>query len=236
LATILSSISIGAINQTVSVDVAAIVGALEARYKDQLADARAREAAYQDQIRALTETVTALAQQRTQPDASSSIDDALAELSQGRTAAAEAIFQRVVAGKASDIQEAAEALYHLGTLAFLHDTSKALHAYRRAVELAPAHIGGWNQLGHLLVRIGQLDNAIDAYSKVLTLGEETGDRGYVASALGNLGNVYRIRGDLAQAENMYRAALQMNEALEHTEGIASACNSLGSVYTSRGFG
>src|SRR5262249_20815741 len=120
------SISIGAITQTVSFDVAALAGVLEARYKDQLAELRAREAADQDQIRALTETVTALAQQRTQPDAPPGIDNALAELSQGRAAAAEAIFESVVARKASDIQEAAKAFYHLGTLAFLHDTFKAL--------------------------------------------------------------------------------------------------------------
>lgn len=163
-----------------------------------------QEQAYQNQIRALTEAVTALAQQRMHPDALPGIDDALAELAQGKPEAAEAIFQVVVARKAPDIQEAAEALRHLGALAFLHDTTKALQAYRRAVTLDPDNTEGWKQLGHLPVRIGSLEHAADAYRHVLTRGEETSDRSLVADAYNNLGIVYQVRGDLDQAEAMYR--------------------------------
>jgi protein O-GlcNAc transferase len=193
-----------------------------------------REQAYQDQIRALTAAVTALTQQQAQPGAPPGINDALIQLAQGKPEAAEAIFQSVVARKASDIDEAATALRHLGALAFLHDTTKSLQAYRRVVELDPDNAEGWTQLGHLLVRTGQVDHAVDAYRKVLTRGEETSDDRLLASAYGNLGNVYQVRGDLDQAEAMYRRSLELNEALGRKEGMANDYGNLGNVYRIRG--
>ena len=75
---------------------------------------------------------------------------------QGHTAAAETIFEAVLARKAAEgqaaNQQAAAAARHLGALAFLHDKEKALIAYRRAVALDPANAEGWNQLGHLLLQ------------------------------------------------------------------------------------
>jgi hypothetical protein len=158
------------VTSTSSLDVATIVGALEAQYKDRLASAETRETKYQTQITALTNAVTALAQQRSQPDAPPGVQEALAQLRQGNTQAAEMIFEMVltrkeVEGDAAN-QQAAEAARHLGALAFLHDTEKALTAYRRAVALDPANAEGWNQLGHLLQRIGRLDEAVDAYTHV----------------------------------------------------------------------
>ena len=134
------------------------------RLAEQLAEPyRQQLTLYQDQIRALTNTITALAEQRQQPDAPPGIEAALAKLQQGDTEDAERIFETIVGRRAPDIQEAAAALRHLGALAFLHDTNKALHAYRRSVELDPNDAEGWNQLGHLLRRVGQLDEAIAAY-------------------------------------------------------------------------
>jgi tetratricopeptide (TPR) repeat protein len=229
-------------------DVTVIVGALEARYKDQLETSRTREAADREQLaayreqlaadreqlKALSAAVTALTQQRTQPDAPPGIDDALAELAQGNTEAAEALFQAVADRKAADVQEAAAALRHLGALAFLHDTPKALRAYRRAVAFDPEDVEGWIRLGYLLVRIGQLDEAVGAYRKVLALGEETGDRSFMARAYGSLGTVYLMRGDLAQAEALYRKALELQEALGNEEGMARTYGYLGIVYRMRG--
>ena len=39
----------------------------------------------------------------------------------------------------------------------MDDTEEALRGYRRAVELDPANANGWNELGHLYHRTGQLD-------------------------------------------------------------------------------
>jgi tetratricopeptide (TPR) repeat protein len=216
-----------------STEVQSIVEKLVKAHQRELAGFHEREQVAQDQVKALTEAVTALTQQKG-PD----IANALAQLSQGNTEAAETIFETVLARKTAEgqaaNQQAAEAARHLGAFAFLYDTQKALTAYRRAVELDPANAEGWNQLGALLVRIGLLDDAMDMFRKVLTLGEKTNDRQLLATAYGHLGIVYRIRGDLAQAEDMHREALKLYEALGHKEGIANAYGNLANVYQKRG--
>ncbi len=46
----------------------------------------------------------------------------------------------------------------------------------------PGNPQGWNRLGHLLMRAGNLSTAEGAYGKVLALGEKTGDKGLIAAA------------------------------------------------------
>ena len=132
------------------------VKALEA-LEQQLEKAELREHGYQDQIKALTESVNALAKQKGQPDALLGLDSAMEQLAKGNTAGAETIFREVAEKKEAEgktgNKEAAEALRHLGALAFLHDTQKALDAYRRATDLDPENWEGWNQFGHLLRRV-----------------------------------------------------------------------------------
>jgi tetratricopeptide (TPR) repeat protein len=216
-----------------SAEVQPIVEALVKAHQRELAGFHEREQLAQDQIKALTKAVTALTQQH-----GPHIADAVSQLEQGNSAAAERIFQDIFTRKAAEgkavNQQAAEAARHLGALAFLHDTKKALHAYRQAVRFDPENFEGWAQLGHLLVRLGQVDQATDAYRKLLALGEERGNRGLVAIAYGNLGNVYEIRGDLDQAEAMYRKALELHEALGHKVGVANQYGNLGLVYRTRG--
>jgi tetratricopeptide (TPR) repeat protein len=56
----------------------------------------------------------------------------------------------------------------------------------------------------------------------------------MANAYGNLGVVYRTRGDLGQAEPMHKKALDIHEALGHKEGMADNYGNLGVVYQTRG--
>jgi tetratricopeptide (TPR) repeat protein len=217
-----------------TVDVNRLAEQLIEPYRQQLTDFQQREQLYQDQIRALTDTITALAEQRRQPDAPPGIEVALARLHQGETEDAERIFETIVDRRAADIQEAAAALRHLGTLAFLHDINKALHAYRRSVELDPDNAEGWNQLGYLLYRVGQPDEAVAAYKRVYRIGEETGHLTFQAIASNNLGIMYQIRRDLEKAETRQRKALTLHETIGNKEGMAIAYSSLGHVYRIRG--
>ena len=202
--------------------------------KQRLAVADLREQEKDDQIKALTESITALAQQKDQPDALPGIEEALQQLAEGNTQKAEAIFQETTKRKEADIQEAAAAHRHLGALAFLHNTPKALNAYRRATQLDPDNGQGWNQLGHLLRRTGQLKDAEAAYQRVLALGEKRNNQGWIAAAYTNLGNIYYTRGELEQTEAMYQKSLAIEKALGHQEGMASAYTNLGNVYHTRG--
>ena len=209
------------------------IKALEALEK-RLAVADLRDQEYQDQIKALTESITELAQQKDQPEALPGIEEALQWIAEGDTQKAEAIFQSIANRKKADIQEAAKAHRNLGALAFLHGTQKALNAYRRATQLDPDNEEGWNQLGHLFQRTGQLEDAKAAYQRVLSLGEKRNDPGWIAAAYTNLGNLYQIRGELEQAEAMHRKSLALNEALGRQEGMAIAYTNLGNLYQIRG--
>jgi len=197
-----------------SVDVEAIIDMLEASHRKQLA---ALDQQYQGEVddwkAQAKSAVEALNKLGGQKDAPPGIDRALALLAQGDTQSAEAVFQEIASRREPDIQEAAAAYRHLGALVFWGDTQKALAAYRRATELDPRSADGWNQLGSLLVRVGQLDDAEKAYREVEFLGSAANDKGLLAVAYGNLGNVYRIRGELDQAEAMYGKSLALFQEL-----------------------
>jgi tetratricopeptide (TPR) repeat protein len=121
-----------------------------------------------------------------------------------------------------------------GALAFLHDTEKAVRAYAKATELDPDDPDGWNQLGELQVRIGELDTATCSFERVLALGNRIDDQGLIAVATGNLGVIYRTRGDIDRAETMFRKSLALDEALGHKEGMAATYGNLGLIYRMRG--
>ena len=136
-------------------------------------------------------------------------------LAGGQTAQAKAIFRRISEEQAPSIQE-------------------ALAAYHRATELDPENTEGWNPLGNLYRRAGQLDNAIAACRGVIELARTRGDRTAEATGIGNFGIVYRIRGDLHEAEEMFKVSLAINEALGRQEGMAGAYGTLGIIHKIRG--
>lgn len=184
-------------------------------------------------IKSLQETIQALTKQSTEIY---NIQQALDLLAHSNTIEAEKIFASIASsakrkGREANLEEA-EALRHLGSLAFLHDTQKALDAYQRSTKLDPDSLEGWNQLGNLYRRIGELENSENACMTVLKLAGE--DRTNQAVAYGNLGSVYQIRGDLGMAIDYYQKSLTINEALGRKEGMASDYGNLGIVYRIRG--
>jgi tetratricopeptide (TPR) repeat protein len=188
-----------------------------------------------EQIKALTEAITALAK----ADApAKSINDALQALQQGDTAKAQAIFAEVLRSKEAEgrqaNKEAAAAACHLGALAYMNNPKEALAAYQKAVQLDPDNADGWNMLGRLLTRTGKLAQAEEAYRKVLALGEARQDKEWQAKAIGNLGLVASTRGELDKAEEMHRKAQEIYQALGHKEGIAAGYSNLGEVCQIRG--
>jgi protein O-GlcNAc transferase len=161
--------------------------------------------------------VEALASLQGQREAPPGIDQALTQLERGNTQAAEAIFQEIKERKAAESpaanKQAAEAARYLGGLALLHDTGKALEAYRQATTLDPDNGEGWNMLGQLLLRTGELSEAEAAFRKVESLATSVKNQDWQARAYGNLGLVYQVRKDLDQAETMYCKALTLFEAI-----------------------
>ncbi|HYD64803.1 tetratricopeptide repeat protein [Azospirillum sp.] len=217
------------------VDAASAKHATEAARRDAVqAIARARQSEQQ-----LAEALKALDEERrNRPAQAPTIDAALDALGRGRTNEAETIFKDILASKEAagrqSFKEAAVAAGHLGALAFLNDTEKALDAYRKAVELDPYNHDGWNRLGHLLFRIGALNDAQQAYERVLSLGDKAGEREVVAKATGNLGLIYQMRGDLDKAEEFHHKALNLNNEIGQKDGMARQYGNLGLIYRIRG--
>ena len=163
---------------------------------------------------------------------------ALGELKEGNTGAAEDLFKQILeeekkAGTQA-MKRAAEAARHLGSIRYLNSTYESLKAYQESTQLDPENPIGWNQMGHLLSRLGRIDEAFEAYQTVLQLGEKTNEALLIAVAYGNLGNLYRIRGHLDEAESMYQKAIKIDEELGRKEGMANQYGNLGNLYMTRG--
>lgn len=107
--------------------------------------------------------------------------------------------------------KAAQDWIDIGNIAYLNDTHKALNAYEKATNLAPANPVAWNGLGHIQHRLGNMDKTQFAYEKVLKLaGEDKAiQQESMAVAYGNLGNIYSIRGNLDKACGYWQKSLEL---------------------------
>ena len=187
-----------------------------------------------DQIKALTQAISDLSKGQDILGSQAQIDAALAALSQGDTEKAKQLFANAAEKGDQEALQTAKAYRNLGALAHLDNTQQALKAYSRATELDPNNPDGWNKLGHLLRRVGELDQAIVAYKKVMSWGKSHQDKQYIAIAYGNLGLVYQTRGELDKAIEFHQKALVIDEALGRKEGMANQYGNLGIVYQTRG--
>ena len=123
--------------------------------------------------------VQALAEKAREPDAPPNVEQALALLPEGRTTEAEAIFAEIMERKQVEgtaaLQEAAAAARHLGALAFLDSTKKAIEAYETATRLDPDDTWSWIFLGRLYQRAGNLAAAEQAFQEAREAAERAGD-------------------------------------------------------------
>ena len=105
---------------------------------------------------------------------------------------------------------AAESWREAGGLYYGIDTQRAVEAYREADRLQPGHPETLEMLAHSLARTGRLDEARQAFERVLELDASPAVR---AAAQGGLGNLARQQGDYAQARAHLEEALSL--ATEH---------------------
>ena len=83
-------------------------------------------------------------------------------------------------------------------------------------------------------RTGDLASAFSVLEKWLDLCGIESVTKETADAYGNLGILYKIRGELDRAEEMYQNSLAINETLGSKEGMANAYGNLGNLYQIRG--
>ncbi|MDD1475008.1 tetratricopeptide repeat protein, partial [Dolichospermum sp. ST_sed4] len=162
------------------------------------------------------------------------IKAAFEALEKGDLTLAKQRFEETAKQGEQNAKQTAEAYRNLGALSYLDNTKQSLQSYQRATQLDPDNADGWNQLGLLLDRIGELDQAIAAYQQVLELGKKHQDQEKIAWAYGNLGNIYKTRGELEQAIKFHHKSLEINQNLGRKEGMANNYGNLGIIYQTRG--
>lgn len=127
----------------------------------------------------------------------------------------------------------ADSLHNLGILFWLREDLTAARTYleqtlrirRKLVPGSPALAQSLLWQGLLCVRRGELADAEAYFGQALELlrGNFSSDSVAVASVLGNLGNVARIRGEPAESEDYYRKALAI-QAKEVPDSPAEAAS------------
>ena len=121
--------------------------------RELLAPLQGQLSAQDQQIKALTEAITALS--KTGAPAAS-LNAALQALRQGDMSKAQAISAEVLHSKEAEARqackEAAAAARHLGALAFMNNPTEAFAACQKAVLLDPDNADGKNMLTALLLR------------------------------------------------------------------------------------
>jgi protein O-GlcNAc transferase len=187
-----------------------------------------------DQIKALTEAVTALSKGQGVLGTEAQIKAAFVTLAQGDPDQAKALFANVAQKGEQQAKQTAEAYRHLGALAFLNNTQEALYAYRRATEIDPDNAEGWSMLGQLLERVGDTNGAIADYFYVKELGEKHHDIYEISWAYQHLGSIYRDRGDLDKALVYHQKYLKLGENLGDKGYLATAYTNLGYDYETLG--
>ena len=128
----------------------------------------------------------------------------------------------------------AEYLRHIGALAFLSDTHKALAAYEKATALDADHPEAWRYLGELHHRLGDLKMARDAFIHLQQSGERTGDSRTQSLSRVRLCWIQLTEGNLTHALQLVREGLELAQLAGWNEGVARAYNSLGVIEQTKG--
>ncbi len=128
----------------------------------------------------------------------------------------------------------AEYWRHIGALAFLQHTHKALAAYRRAVSFDRDNADGWRHLGELLYRLGDYAGARTAFEELQELGRKTSNLRTQSNAMLRLNWIGQATGNLGAAEELANRALQLAKRAEWQEGMARAYGNLGVIHRTRG--
>jgi tetratricopeptide (TPR) repeat protein len=199
-----------------------------------------------ERLETLRGAVRDLAERARRPAEAPSIAKALASLQRGEKGDAEAVFAGVIERKRAEgtaaYLEAAEAARHLGALAYLDDTKKAIEAYSTATRLDPDDTWSWIFLGRLYPRAGNLVAAEQALREAREAADRADIEGDIMVADSGLGDVRIARGDLAGAVAAYEAALAVAEKLaaqdpsnsEWQRDLSVSFDRIGDVQSARG--
>jgi eukaryotic-like serine/threonine-protein kinase len=136
---------------------------------------------------------------------------------------------------------AAQAHFRQG-VAFLHtqDFDRAKQSLRSAIALYDALgnrrgvASGWNGLGNVLNREGDLAGSRHAYERALEELRQVGDKSEMAGVIGNLSNVVGDAGDLDLSLKLYEQELSIAREIDDRHLIAETLNNIGVIEVLQG--
>ncbi|MHA1448216.1 MAG: tetratricopeptide repeat protein, partial [Candidatus Hodarchaeales archaeon] len=107
------------------------------------------------------------------------------------------------------------------------DTLESVETLKRRAHLR-------NRKGTVYLVKGERDAALKCFRESLALGEETGDKRYIAAPLQNMGLVYQSKSRFNRALDLFKRSLAIYEELGDKTIIAYSHNNLGMVYWRKG--
>ncbi len=125
-------------------------------------------------------------------------------------------------------------------LAVKSQYEEAVVLYRKSLEVGK-EIGdetgmarALNNIGLILMDVGDLPEAIEHFQQSLLLKEKTNNPAEVIPALINIANLYETIGELDTAINRYRRTLEICNQVGHVRGSAYCLGNMGMVYKTKG--
>ncbi len=91
-----------------------------------------------------------------------------------------------------------------------------------------------NLQGTYFYNIGDYAKSMESHKRSLFLMKEIDDKKGIASALSNIGVLYKIQGDFTTAIDYYTQGLKIKEGLGDKKGIAISYNNIGNIYSNLG--
>ncbi len=183
-------------------------------------------------IQGLTETIARLQEQPSDKLKQKALD----KLKEGKPEEASQLLKHSLYARENALQsqyrQMAEDWVDVGNIAYLNNSQEALDAYTNAVLLDPSYTKARVWQSHIYVRLGRLDDAISTYENLISSGDT--DERNLADAYGNLGLIYRTRGNFEESESLQLKALQISEAIPYPEGAAAILGNLGLLYDTFG--
>lgn len=92
----------------------------------------------------------------------------------------------------------------------------------------------FNNKGIIFNNKGDINRALEFFSKSLKIEEEIGNKVGIASALNNIGFIYHSQGDIPMTLEFFTKSLRIEEEIGNKEGIASSLNNIGMIYNHQG--
>ena len=127
-------------------------------------------------------------------------------------------------------QQAVDTKLQLSALLSYTDPETAKQLLAEVVKLEPHHPVGLNRYGLLLMRMGEVEKAVEVFETLL-LSEEKSLKGV---ALGNLGVAYADLGEVERAIEYYEQALKISRDIQDRQGEGGALGNLGVAYADLG--